>query len=154
MLFPPNGKPYLVPDGCGITATSDADYVGALSISKEYLLPASKGALLKMATYLRTACKSRAEGEETTETQIKIYADALGKYPADIAREVVSEWTMQEKFIPAVADIHERARTKLAIRQSITRAIEKRRDQAREDARERITPEQAAKIAESHGREF
>ncbi len=154
MLFPPTGKPYPVPDGCSVSAEGDPDYVGALSISNDYFLPASKGALLKMATYLRTACKARAEGEMTTETQIKIYADVLGKYPADIAREVVSEWTTEEKFTPAAADIHERARSKLAIRQSIKRAIEKHRDKTRQDSCERITPEQAAKIAENHGREF
>lgn len=75
---------------------------------------------------LKVGCKGRAEGEEMTAAQLKIYADSLARYPADVARKAVQWWIEGKTFFPSLSELHEVCRREMRGRDRIEAAIRRR----------------------------
>lgn len=101
---------------------------------------------------LKVSCKSRAEGERTLSAQMKAFATILGRYPADVAVEVVNEWTEHERFFPSSAELHENCKRKIARREAIVRMLKKREADAQDTGpKSKPTKEQIERMEKSFG---
>lgn len=122
-MFPPTGGSYSVPDGADVRTLGEVDEARALAICSEYQTPADLKTRIDLATLLKVGCKARGEGDEMTATQLKVYADTLGRYPADIARKAVMRWMETETFFPALSELHAACKREVAMRNAIERAV-------------------------------
>lgn len=122
-MFPPTGGSYSVPDGADVRMIGEVDEERALAICSEYQTPADLKTRIDLATLLKVGCKARGEGDEMTATQLKVYADTLGRYPADIARKAVMRWMETETFFPALSELHDACKREVAMRNAVERAI-------------------------------
>lgn len=116
-----------------VRAADTFDEIAALAVWREHMQPAPLRSLVDLATLLKVGCKARAEGEEMTAAQIKVYADTLGCYPADVAREAVDQWLKTEKFFPSLADLHDACKRAMQGRDRIA-------DEIKREARRRSAP--------------
>lgn len=117
-----------------VQAADTFDEIAALAVWREHMQPAPLRSLVDLATLLKVGCKARAEGEEMTAAQIKVYADTLGRYPADVAREAVDQWLKTEKFFPSLADVHDACKRAMKGRDRIA-------DEIKREARRRSEPD-------------
>lgn len=125
-MFPPGGGFYEVLESVEVRASPSFDEQAALALCRAYSEPADFRARVDLATLLKVACKARGEGEEMTQAQIKFYADALGRYPADVARKAVMNWVETQTFFPALSELHEACKRELMGRDRIEQAIRRR----------------------------
>lgn len=148
--FPETGGFYEVVTAIDARAADTFDELAAMAIWRQHMQPAPLRALIDMATLLKVGCKAKAEGEQMTAAQIKIYADTLGRYPADVAREAVEHWLGTEKFFPALCDLHDGCKRAMQgrdrIAEEILREGRRRRDRDAETSRsplagKPVTPE-------------
>ena len=65
---------------------------------------------------LKAGCKKRAQGTGDTEITLRLYANELVKYPADIANSFVKDWMATQAFFPAICEITDWCQAKLTPR--------------------------------------
>lgn len=131
--FPEMGGSYQILASIEVWTADTFDELAALAVWRAHMQPAPMRALVDMATLLKVGCKARAEGEDMTAAQIKVYADTLGRYPADVAREAVDRWLTTEKFFPAISELHDGSKRAMQGRDRIG-------DEIRREARRRSAP--------------
>lgn len=125
-LFPPTGGSYEVLDGIEVHSGVRFDQDAAIALCRDYMASADPRALIDLATLLKVSCKARGEGDEMTAAQLKVYADSLSRYPADVARAAVMKWIETERFFPALSEIHDACKRELMGRDRIEQAIRRR----------------------------
>ena len=125
-MFPPEGGSYEVLESVEVHSAPNFDQDAAIALCREYSAPADLRSRIDLATMLKVACKARGEGEEMTAAQLKFYADALGRYPADVARKVVMRWVETKVFFPALSELHDACKREVQGRDRIEAAIRKR----------------------------
>lgn len=125
-MFPPAGGFYEVLESVDVHASPNFDEQAAISLCRAYSAPADLRSRIDLATMLKVACKARGEGDEMTAAQLKFYADALGRYPADVARKAVMQWIETQTFFPAVSELHSACKCLMAGRDQIETAIRRR----------------------------
>ena len=125
-MFPPTGGSYELLEVIEVHTGLHFDEDAAIAICRSYMAPADLRVRIDLATMLKVGCKSRGEGDEMTAAQLKFYADALGRYPADVARKAVQKWLETETFFPALAEIHETCKREMRGRDAVETAIRRR----------------------------
>lgn len=140
--------PERVLDDVSIVAGEQSDAETALAIIDQFSAPAPMRVLIDLVTLMKIGCKSRAEGEKTTETQLKFYADALGRYPADIATSFVRQWCEEQIFFPALAEVHQHCKRAMTVRRSVQDRLALYLSGVAQltKSREIVTPQEAEKI--------
>lgn len=151
LMFPEGNKPsYSVPDSVFASRSATADPKAARRLMAEFAAPAPYENRLKMAMFLKAACKARAEGEMMTAAQFEVIADAFARYPADVATDAVEELSRTSVFHPSLAEITTALDRKAATRRAIARALENEAARPAPPPKQRITPEQAAAVKARH----
>lgn len=99
------------------------DAEAALQIVALSLAPAPQAFVLKELTRLRLLTKSRPESEEDLMLLVAAYAEELGRYPADVVRDVCRKAAATERFWPAWAELKPRLDEAVKLRQALYSAI-------------------------------
>ena len=125
-MFPATGGSYEVLESVEVHAEPNFDETAAIELCRAYSAPADLRSRIDLATMLKVACKARGEGDEMTAAQLKFYADALGRYPADVARKAVMRWVETQTFFPALSEVHDACKREMQGRDMIEQAIRRR----------------------------
>lgn len=87
--------------------------------------PAPAEALIRELYRLRLRVRSRDLSEESLDLAIAVFAEDLGRHPADCALWALREWARRSKFWPAACELEELAVSAAAPRRAILSAIDR-----------------------------
>jgi hypothetical protein len=112
--------------GTELTLSVNADLPAALQEMSSLLAPATADEVETWLVEVSTITARRSESEAEGVLTLAAYSSRLSKYPADIVRATLMEWS--GKWFPTWAELKEILDSRVAPRQSIRDAIVKALD--------------------------
>ncbi len=110
----------------GVRATAAREAEALRQLCRPLAFPA----LAKELARLRVSVAKRPEGDVDYKAAVAVYAEELGKYPADLVVAALRTWARAERFWPTLAELHDRigpkARRRLALLEALERIAEGR----------------------------
>jgi hypothetical protein len=82
-----------------------SDYAGAIAAVKMAMTPASRPALEQALAVLEVSTKRSREGAGAAKLGLAVFANALFRYPADVALSVLAGMSETLTFAPALSEV-------------------------------------------------
>ncbi|MEI4473551.1 hypothetical protein [Frigidibacter sp. MR17.24] len=147
LRFPsgPNGEhlpSYQVAVGCDVDGGEDAR-AAAIADLRNFMTPAAQRDIEGWLAELSVTVARRAEDEFADELRVAVYAGRLGRYPADVVREVLLRQSY--RFWPTWEELEKRCEAMTGPRRHMLRAME-RGPEPKEPTRRPATDEERARI--------
>lgn len=120
--FPENGTAIVERDGFSVTLAPSVDLQGARLAIAELNAPASRADISKWLARLTIICIVREEVKAAGEAAIALYVELLEKYPGDVVRAVLANWT--GKFFPAWGELHDSLEALMGDRRALAVVVE------------------------------
>lgn len=139
--YPQGGKSYMVTTGYHIAEQDGADLEGALATVKLAKTPAERNQMIGWLAELSVQVAYRAQTEFNGELTLRVYAQNLSEFPADVVRDVLREWPSRSKWWPTWHELKECLDAKVQRRRVLERELWKRtRDERKAEAKHEHDP--------------
>ena len=137
MMFPPEGRPYPVPSGSSVKAL-DADSVSrAVARIEAAMTPPAKEQAEDWLVMLQAATAGGKRSDAGSVVALELYAGALSRYPADVARDACQSLATG-KWFPTLGDLIDACERLAGPRKMMLQALQQWRP---ETDRERLEAE-------------
>jgi hypothetical protein len=122
MMFPDQGKPYPVPSGSSVKATPET-IDRAVSRLEAAMAPPAKDWAEEMLVILQAATTGGKRSAAGAAVALEVYAGALCRYPADVARDACMALATG-KWFPTLGEIIEACERLVAPRRAMLTALQ------------------------------
>lgn len=92
--------------GYTLTMTPGSDVAGAIDVVRKGLTGPDTDMALAWLGELSAKCAVRNQSDFSGELTLKVYARELLAYPADVVRDVLSEWARKSKWWPTWNELY------------------------------------------------
>lgn len=103
-MFPENRKPYSVPSGSSVKALDEEGVVRAVARIESAMTPASKESVEEWLMMVQVATAGGKKSVAGTAVALDLYAGALMRFPADVARDACMSLA-EGKWFPTLGDL-------------------------------------------------
>lgn len=104
MMFPEEGKPYPVPSGSSVRVLSPENVERAVARIEAAMTPATKEQAEEWLVMLQSATSGGKRSAAGAVVALELYAGALSRYPADVAREACQSLATA-KWFPTLGEL-------------------------------------------------
>ena len=137
MMFPPEGKPYPVPSGSSVRALDAESVERAVARIEGAMTPPEKSRAEEWLVMLQAATAGGKRSEAGSAVALDLYAGALCRYPADVARDACQALATA-KWFPTLGDLIAECDRIVGPRETMLQAL---KDWRPETERERLEAE-------------